>query len=94
MISVLCAELELKQELHVRETPEGEFYKTDGGHYIIDCHFGVIPDPEELADCLSLIPGVIETGLFLGIAERAIIGGPDGVTVIEAPFEDDEDDIV
>ena len=37
---------------------------------------------------------MIETGLFLGIAERAIIGGPDGVTVIEAPFEDDEDDIV
>ncbi len=94
MISVLCAELDLKQDLQVRETPEGEFFKTDGGHYIIDCHFGVIPDPEELADCLSLIPGVIESGLFLGIAERAIVGGADGVTVYEAPFEDDEDEIV
>ncbi len=79
--------------MQVRETPEGEFFKTDGGHYIIDCHFDVIPDPEELADCLSLIPGVIESGLFLGIAERAIVGGADGVTVYEAPFED-EDEIV
>lgn len=90
MISVLCSELELKQELQVRETPEGEFYKTDGGHFIIDCQLGLISDPEELADCLSLIPGVIDTGLFLGIAERAIIGGADGVVVYEAPFEGDD----
>lgn len=90
MISVLCSELNLRQELHVRETPEGEFYKTDGGHYIIDGHFGAIPDPEELSDFLSLIPGVIESGLFLGVAERAIIGGASGVQVIEAPVDGEE----
>ncbi len=90
MISVLALELELKQALQVRELPNGEFYKTDGGHFIIDCHFEAIPDPEELSDCLSMIPGVIETGLFLGIAERAIIGGPEGIVVYEEPQDEVE----
>lgn len=90
MISALAHELGLKQALEVRETPEGNFYQTDGGHYIIDCKFDRIPDPEELSDCLSMIPGVVDSGLFLGIAERAFIGGPNGVTVYEAPLPDDE----
>ena len=42
-----------------------------------------IDDPEDLDEALKLIPGVVENGMFLGIADLAIIAGPDGVAVIE-----------
>lgn len=89
MIAALSDELGLRQELQVRETVEGKFFQTDGGHYIVDCYFEVINDPEELADCLAMLPGVVDSGLFIGIAERAIIGGSEGLTVLEASFDDD-----
>ncbi len=91
MIAALTDELGLRHELKVRENEEGGFYVTDGGHHIIDCAYEVIPDPEELADCLAMLPGVIDCGLFIGIAERAFIGGPNGVRVLEAAFDDDEE---
>ena len=50
---------------------------------ILDCAFGGIPDPEALDEALKLIPGVIENGLFLGIADAAIVAGADGVVVLE-----------
>ena len=56
---------------------------TDSGNYILDCAFGRIDDPEALDEALKLVPGVVENGLFLGIADVAIIAGPDGVAVIE-----------
>lgn len=90
MIAALTDELGLRHELAVRETEEGGFFVTDGGHHIIDCSYGLIPDPEELADCLAMLPGVVDSGLFIGIAEKAFLGGPDGVRVIEASFDDDE----
>lgn len=88
MIAALTDELGLKQDIRVREKAEGEFFKTDGGHFIVDCQFDAIEDPEELADCLAMLPGVVDTGLFIGIAERLIIGGPGGLDVIEADFEE------
>jgi len=51
---------------------------TDSGHYLLDCHLQEIADPEFLADHLNQIPGVVEHGLFLGIATDAAIGKPDG----------------
>ncbi len=90
MIAALTDELGLHQDLQVRESEDGGFYQTDGGHYIVDCSYGVIPDPEELADCLAMLPGVIDSGLFIGIAERALIGGPNGVEVYVSPYEDEE----
>ena len=60
-------------------------YVTDGGHLILDCRFGRIPDPEGLAARLSAIPGVVEHGLFLGIASAVISAGPDGVTILGHP---------
>jgi len=90
MIAALTDELGLHQDLQVRESEDGGFYQTDGGHYIVDCSYGVIPDPEELADCLAMLPGVIDSGLFIGIAERAFIGGPNGVEVYVSPYEDEE----
>lgn len=57
-----------------RENP----FVTDNGNYIIDCHFGEIKDPEKLGAGLSAIAGVVEHGLFIGIAKRAILGTPFG----------------
>jgi len=55
---------------------------TDGGHYILDCALGAIPEPERLALALSIIPGVVEHGLFIGYARAAIIAGPEGVETL------------
>lgn len=49
-------------------------FVTDEGHHILDCAFGEIPDPPALAQKLKSIPGVVEHGLFIGMAELALIG--------------------
>jgi ribose 5-phosphate isomerase A len=49
-------------------------FVTDEGHRILDCTFGEILDPATLADKLKAIPGVVEHGLFIGMAEMALIG--------------------
>jgi ribose 5-phosphate isomerase A len=54
-------------------------FVTDGGHFIIDASFGRIPDPRALSGALHAIPGVVEHGLFLGMASAAILAGPDGI---------------
>ena len=53
-------------------------YMTDHGHHVLDCHFGSIADPVDLNVKLKEIPGVVETGLFLHMADMAIIGYADG----------------
>ncbi|MHA6532434.1 ribose-5-phosphate isomerase RpiA [Paenibacillus sp. BAC0078] len=55
-----------------------ELYKTDNGNYIADCRFGVIASAPELALSLQSITGVVEHGLFIGIADLAIIAKQDG----------------
>ncbi|RME98412.1 MAG: ribose-5-phosphate isomerase RpiA [Alphaproteobacteria bacterium] len=63
-----------------------EPFITDNGNYILDCAFGRITAPEKLALALAQIPGVVETGLFLGLADAAIVAGPAGVAIIgESP---------
>ncbi|RZK16994.1 MAG: ribose-5-phosphate isomerase A, partial [Hymenobacter sp.] len=54
-------------------TESAQSYKTDQGNFIVDCHFGQIADPETLAHRLQEIPGVVEHGLFLGLAKAAIV---------------------
>ncbi|MGH9716137.1 MAG: ribose-5-phosphate isomerase RpiA [Candidatus Acidiferrales bacterium] len=54
-------------------------YVTDGGNFIMGCAFGPINEPEEIADQLDHVVGVVEHGLFLGYASEAIVGGLDGV---------------
>ncbi|MBY9082242.1 ribose-5-phosphate isomerase RpiA [Paenibacillus sp. HN-1] len=62
-----------------------ELYKTDNGNYIADCRFGSIDDPAAVAAALQNIPGVVEHGLFIGIAGMAIVGKSDGtIDIIEA----------
>lgn len=69
-------------EIKLRLKADGTPFVTDNGNYILDCAFGEIGDPETLDDALKLIPGVVEIGLFLGLADYGIVAGPDGVTVI------------
>ena len=61
-----------------------QIFVTDGGHYILDCAFGAIADPEALAQALAFIPGVVEHGLFIGLASAAVIAGPAGVETLGA----------
>ena len=53
-------------------------FVTDHGHYILDCYFQKIKDPAGLNIKLHLIPGIVETGLFVDMCNKAIIGYPDG----------------
>ena len=69
--------------LKLRMGKDGHAFVTDGGHWIIDAQLGRIDDPVALAHALSLIPGVMEHGLFVGMARMAIIGGPAGVRIVE-----------
>ncbi|MBL1256671.1 ribose-5-phosphate isomerase RpiA [Methylocystis sp. Sn-Cys] len=57
-------------------------YLTDGGHYIYDCAFGAIDAPETLAERLRAIPGVVDHGLFIGLATAIFVAGKDGVRII------------
>jgi ribose 5-phosphate isomerase A len=54
---------------------------TDQGNLVLDCTFGTITDPAALAGSLSAIPGVVEHGLFVGLADEVHVGDADGVTV-------------
>ena len=69
----------------LRRDKNGHAFVTDGGHWILDAMLGRIAEPKALADRLSAIPGVVEHGLFIGLAQAAILAGPAGVRVIERP---------
>jgi ribose 5-phosphate isomerase A len=57
----------------------GEAYVTDEGHHILDCRFGQIPDPPGLARTLSEMPGVVEHGLFVGMASVVLMAKENAV---------------
>ena len=61
----------------------GEPFFTDNGNFIYDCEFEEIPDADALAPALNRIPGVVDNGLFVGIATLAIVGTPSGTDIIE-----------
>ena len=63
-----------------REQPDGRPYFTDGGNYILDCGFGAIADATVTDRKLREIVGVVETGLFIGMAEMALVAGAEGVS--------------
>jgi ribose 5-phosphate isomerase A len=89
MIEVLAADAGCRGEIRQRMQSNGQPFMTDSGNFILDCAFGSIPEPEALDEALKLIPGVVENGLFLGIADAAIIAGPGGVTMLERDEEDE-----
>jgi ribose 5-phosphate isomerase A len=59
-------------------------FVTDNGNVILDCAFGEIPDAQKLASALSMIPGVVEHGLFIRMASLAIIGTETGPQLIQS----------
>ncbi len=76
-----CAVQGLTGSIRLRGGAEAPFV-SDGGHFILDCAFGAIPDAERLAARLAQVPGVLEHGLFLRMASVAIVAGPGGVETV------------
>ncbi|MEX2467715.1 MAG: ribose 5-phosphate isomerase A [Gemmatimonadota bacterium] len=73
----------LGADVTVREEDDGSAYRSDNGNVILDCRFeNGIDDPARLEASLQLRAGIVETGLFLGIADEAVIASQDGVRVI------------
>jgi len=84
-LAKIVASMSGPRSLTLRQGKDGHAFVTDGGHWIVDAALGRIEDPKALAEALAVIPGVLEHGLFIGLAQMAILGGPDGVTVVERP---------
>jgi len=61
-----------------------KIFVTDGGNYIMDCAFGPMEKPKEVAHHLDHIVGAVEHGLFLGFTQEVYVGGRDGVRVLRA----------
>jgi len=77
------AESGVSGQMVLRKGKEGHVFVTDGGHWIIDAHLGRIEDAPRLAGLLSLIPGVVEHGLFIGLAGAVVLAGAQGIRMIE-----------
>ena len=60
-------------------------YVTDSGNFILDCHWPAIPDPSALAAAIKAITGVVDHGLFIGLARRVIVAGTTGVRSMSTP---------
>ena len=61
---------------------EGKMFVTDGGNFILDCAFGPIESPAELQGRLDATVGVVEHGLFLGLACQVVVGDRSGVRIL------------
>jgi ribose 5-phosphate isomerase A len=69
--------------LALRDDAFGVRLSTDQGNWIVDAQFRQIPDPKALAAALSAVPGVVEHGLFVGLASTIIVAGPTGIRRVE-----------
>jgi ribose 5-phosphate isomerase A len=67
----------------LRRGKDGHALVTDGGHWLLDAALQRIADPRALAATLSSVPGVMGHGLFVGLAQMAILAGPEGVRIVE-----------
>ena len=70
----------------LRRDPAGRPLITEEGHHILDCSFGQILDPVRLANDLKHMPGVVEHGLFLDLADVALIGRDSEVLELHRPL--------
>lgn len=73
------ARLQARGHRPTLRTAAGRPFTTDGGNHIADCSISPIDDPRRLEAELHALPGVVETGLFIGLASKVIVGGPQGV---------------
>jgi ribose 5-phosphate isomerase A len=69
----------LGAKVTIRQTAEGRPFVTDEHHHLLDCHFGEIPDPPALARKLEGMPGIVEHGLFIGLASTVLLAKDDRV---------------
>jgi ribose 5-phosphate isomerase A len=84
-VEAACAAAGCPGPTAVRQGKDGHAFVTDGGHWILDARLERIANPADLAQKLLQIPGVVEHGLFIGMAQTAILAGPAGARVVERP---------
>lgn len=71
----------------VIRTADEKPFVTDNGNIIADCRFDRIDDPRSMEMMINLIPGVVENGLFIGLASKVIVGSEEGVRILERPSQ-------
>jgi ribose 5-phosphate isomerase A len=76
----LGADAELRQD-------GGQPFVTDGGNFIVDCHFGPIADPQQTERLIKMTVGVVESGLFIGRSSAVIVATERGVDIMTCPGE-------
>ena len=81
-IEAEAARLGLVGRIELRKDNSGQVFHTDSGNFILDAAFGAILDPVALSSRLGDIPGIVEHGLFIGIARGAIIAGGDDLAIL------------
>ena len=69
--------------VEIRKIMESEPFISDNGNYILDCDFERIDDPQQLEIDLNCIPGVVENGLFVNLADKVIVGGKQGILTLD-----------
>ena len=69
-------------QMVIRKGKDGHVFVTDGGHWIVDAHLERIADAPRLAGLLNPIPGVVEHGLFIGLATTVVLAGAQGIRVV------------
>ena len=84
LAAVLREVLGREIEIVLRRAKDGSPFVTDGQHWILDAQCGAIPDPAALAAAIKAILGVVDHGLFVALADVALIGTPDGVMEMTA----------
>jgi ribose 5-phosphate isomerase A len=77
------AESGVSGQMVLRKGKDGHVFVTDGGHWIVDAHLGRITDAPRLSVLLNAIPGVVEHGLFIGLASTVILAGSQGIRIVE-----------
>jgi ribose 5-phosphate isomerase A len=83
MVEAMAAQAGCEGPIAQRLVKGGEPFLTDQGNFILDCSFGRISEPEVLAYALKRVPGVVEHGLFLGVADMAIVATAGGVQLLQ-----------
>jgi ribose 5-phosphate isomerase A len=84
-VEAAIAEVGCPGPVVLRKAQSGQAFVTDGGHWILDAQLQRIADPAALASRLCKVPGVMEHGLFIGLARTAIVAGSDGVRIVDRP---------
>ncbi len=79
MLEKVITDAGLSGTLHLRKAKDGSAYLTDGGNLILDAKLGAIKDPARLAERRDHVTGLVEHGLFINMAERAILATASGV---------------